>query len=158
MILYWQWYNIISRKIRQLSFNQTMQTVIKICFWLQVWHYWIPHVRRIVLESQNMSTQKTQDGKTVLDAHFATFIRFFYIFMKTWWKDNKVTRINTSNGLGFTLARKEGMHNEMVQVAQTNHEHLNKIYEGIENLFKTLWKHTSLMSIHWTIFGSLKLI
>ena len=80
---------------------------------------------------------ETQDGKTVLDTHFATCMRFLYIFMKTW-KANRVTRINTPNGLGFALAWKGGIHNAMVQVVQINREHLNKIYKLLEPTLTTL--------------------
>ena len=46
---------------------------------------------------------ETQDGKTLLDAHFARYIQFLSHFMKTW-KRNKITQINTPRGLGFALA------------------------------------------------------
>ena len=106
--------------------------------------YNIPEIKEVILQSDNANSYQnmfliaglallnasrkkgsvriskythteTQDGKTVLDAHFATCMRFLYIFMKTW-KANRVTRINTANGLGFALAWKGGLHNVMVQV------------------------------------------
>ena len=69
---------------------------------------------------------ETQDRKTVIDAHFARYMRFLSHFMKTW-KQNKITRINTANGIGFALAWNKGMKNVMVQVVNTDRTRMNDI-------------------------------
>ena len=74
---------------------------------------------------------ETQDGKTVLDAHFARCMRYLDHFMKTW-KRNKITRINTPNGLGFALAYNGGMTNVMVQVLKTNRNFVSNIQHIFE--------------------------
>jgi len=43
---------------------------------------------------------ETQDGKSLLDAHFATSNRHLVLFMKTW-RSNRVTRINTARGISL---------------------------------------------------------
>ena len=68
----------------------------------------------------------TQDGKPVPDVHFAGCIHFLSHFMKTW-KQNKITRINTANGLWFALAWNGGMKNVVVQVVNTNRTQMNGI-------------------------------
>ena len=80
---------------------------------------------------------ETQDGKTVLDAHFARCMRFLNHFMKTW-KRNKVTRINTPKGLGFALAWNGGMTNVMVQVVRTNREFMSKVQQLFEPILKVM--------------------
>lgn len=74
---------------------------------------------------------ETQNGKTSLDAHFARCMRFLSHFMITWIK-NKMTRINTPNGLGFALAWNGGMTNVMVHVAKINRQFVAKIQQLLE--------------------------
>ena len=83
---------------------------------------------------------ETQDGKTLLDAHFARCIRFLSHFMKTW-KRNKITRINTPRGLGFALAWNGGMCNVMVQVVRTDKPRLIAFEKKLENVIKKLKKY-----------------
>ena len=83
---------------------------------------------------------ETQDGKTLLDAHFASCARFLLHFMKTW-KKNKVTRINTPRGLGFALGWNGGMANVMVQVVQTDKSRLVAIEKKLEPIIKQLKKY-----------------
>ena len=80
---------------------------------------------------------ETQDGKTVLDAHFARCMRYLDHFMKTW-KRNKITRINTPNGLGFALAYNGGMTNVMVQVVTTNRNFVSKIQHIFDPVMKKM--------------------
>ena len=90
---------------------------------------------------------ETQDGKTLLDAHFARCVRFLLHFMKTW-KKNKLTRINTPRGLGFALGWNGGMANVMVQVVQTDKTRLLMLekngicYQTIEEVF---WESESYL-------------
>ncbi len=53
-------------------------------------------------------------------------------------KRNKITRINTPNGLGFALEYNGGMANVMVQVVRTNRDlgcEIQNIFEpGMQNL------------------------
>ena len=83
---------------------------------------------------------ETQDGKTLLDAHFARCIRFLSHFMKTW-KRNKITRINTPRGLGFALAWNGGMCNVMVQVVRTDKLQLIALEKKLETVIKKLKKY-----------------
>ena len=127
----------------------------------------IPSIRSIILQSDNANSYQntflicaiallnssyssyqlkiitfihteTQDGKTVLDAHFARCMRYLNHFMKSW-KRNKITRINTPKGLGFALACNGGMTNVMVQVVKTNRElvcQIQQIFEPIVKIMK----------------------
>ena len=72
-----------------------------------------------MLKIKTFINTKTQEGKTVLDEHFARCMCFLSHFMKTW-KQNKNIRINTTNGLGFVLAWNSWMKNVMVQVLNTD--------------------------------------
>lgn len=60
---------------------------------------------------------ETQDGKSLLDAHFATSNRHLLTFMKTW-RTNRITRINTAQGLSYALSFNFGMKNSMVQLVE----------------------------------------
>ena len=83
---------------------------------------------------------ETQDGKTLLDAHFARCMRFLSHFMKTW-KQNKITRINTPRGLGFALGWNGGMSNVMIQVVQTDTTYVSSIESKLEPVIKQLKKY-----------------
>ena len=56
---------------------------------------------------------ETQDGKTILDAHFGTAVRFIEKFMKVW-RPNVVTKIQTPNGIAFALTSRGGLTNCIV--------------------------------------------
>ena len=60
---------------------------------------------------------ETQDGKSLLDAHFATSNRHLLNFMKTW-RTNRITRINTAQGLSYALSFNFGLKNSMVQLVE----------------------------------------
>jgi len=74
---------------------------------------------------------ETQDGKTLLDGHFANANRHLVIFMKTWRK-NKITRIKTPAGLAFSLSHKGGCKNGVVQLVQVDRSKLDLIAKKIE--------------------------
>ena len=69
---------------------------------------------------------ETQDGKSLLDAHFATSNRHLINFMKTW-RDNRVTRINTSKGLAYALSFGQGMKNTIVLLVEFNRTKLDDL-------------------------------
>ena len=69
---------------------------------------------------------ETQDGKSLLDAHFATSNRHLLNFMKTW-RDNHVTRINTSKGLAYALSFGQGMKNSIVLLVEFNRIKLDQL-------------------------------
>ena len=73
---------------------------------------------RDVLISVFVHTE-TQDGLTLLAAHFARCIWSLYHLMNIW-KWNKITWINTPRGLGFVLAWNGEMCNVMVQIVRTD--------------------------------------
>jgi len=98
---------------------------------------------------------ETQDGKTVLDAHFATCMRFLTHFMRTWYK-NRVTTINTPNGLGYALAWKGGIPNVMVQVVKINRHHVEKIFKKFQPISNQLKKYFSRVNMKH-FFGSTKI-
>ncbi len=76
---------------------------------------------------------ETQDGKSLLDAHFATSNWYLVLCMKTW-SSNWVTRINTARGLAYALLFNLGMKNFMVQLVKLNHERV----ECIKKIFDKL--------------------
>ena len=76
---------------------------------------------------------ETQDGKSLLDAHFATSNQHLILFMKTW-HSNRITRINTARGLAYALSFNLGLKNSMVQLVEINRqtvEHLKKIFDKL---------------------------
>ena len=89
-----------------------------------------------ILIEQFIHTE-TQDGKTVLDAHFARCMRFLKVFMKTW-RMNCITRINTPNGLGYALAWKGGITNVMVQVVKINRTFVSKLQDTFKPAIEKL--------------------
>ena len=103
------------------------------------------HEKRGLRVIQFVHTE-TQDGKTVLDAHFATCMRFLTHFMRTWYK-NRVTKINTPKGLGYALAWKGGIPNVMVQVVKMNRPHVTKIFETFQPIINQLKKYFSRVNM-----------
>ena len=76
---------------------------------------------------------ETQDGKSLLDAHFATVNRHLLQFMKTW-RRNRITKINTPNGLAFALSFKSGVKNSMVQLLKVNRSTVDEILETFKKV------------------------
>lgn len=60
---------------------------------------------------------ETQDGKTILDAHFASMNRHLISFMKCY-KQNRITRVQTPKGLASALSFRSGVRNTMVQLVE----------------------------------------
>ena len=60
---------------------------------------------------------ETQDGKTILDAHFASMNRHLVSFMKMY-KQNRITRVQTPRGLALALSYQSGVRNTMVQLVE----------------------------------------
>ena len=96
---------------------------------------------------------ETQDGKTVLDAHFATCMRFLTHFMRTWYK-NRVTKINTAKGLGYALAWKGGIPNVMVQVVKMNRPHVLRIFQKFQPIVNQLKKYFSRVNMKYFLSSS----
>ena len=69
---------------------------------------------------------ETQDGKSLLDAHFATSNRHLLTFMKTW-RNNRVTRINTARGLSHALSFNLGLKNSIIQLIEIDRNKLDKL-------------------------------
>ena len=136
---------------------------------LQQIHYNLPFISEVILQSDNANCYQntslicsisllnasyqhrnlkiikyihteTQDGKTVLDAHFARCMRFLSHFMRTWYK-NKVTKINTPNGLGYALAWKGGIPNVMVQVTKMDRKFVSDIFNEFNPVVIKLRKY-----------------
>ncbi len=78
---------------------------------------------------------ETQDGKTILDTHFARMTKFVRQFMSSC-VDNEVRKINTSGTLGYALYHSGGVKNVGVQVVNTN----NAVTKNIEEKFETVTK------------------
>ena len=78
---------------------------------------------------------ETQDGKTILDAHFATTNRHLIVFMKIW-RDNRVTRIQTPAGLAFALSFNAGIRNTMVQLIEPNRSVLQSLESKLTQIVK----------------------
>ena len=75
---------------------------------------------------------ETQDGKILLDDHFATTNRHSLVFMKVW-RDNRVTKIQTPAGLAFALSFNAGIRYTMVQLIEPNRSILQSLeYELME--------------------------
>ena len=80
---------------------------------------------------------ETQDGKTILDAHFATTNRHLMVFMKIW-RVNRITRVQTPAGLAFALSFNAGIQNTMVQLIEPNRSVLDKIESELTQVVKVM--------------------
>ena len=80
---------------------------------------------------------ETQDGKTILDAHFATTNRHLMVFMKIW-RDNRVTKVQTPAGLAFALSFNAGIRNTMVQLIEPNRLVLESIESELTKVVKVM--------------------
>ena len=74
------------------------------------------------------------------NAHFARCMRFLSHFMRTWYK-NKVTKINTPNGLGYALAWKGGIPKVMVQVTKMDRKFVGDIFNKLNPVVIKLRKY-----------------
>ena len=82
---------------------------------------------------------ETQDGKTILDAHFARCMQFIRQFLSCW-KRNKILKINTPTALGFALSFNGGLKNVAVQVVNMDNVRtmlIEKEFEGVCMELKT---------------------
>lgn len=85
---------------------------------------------------------ETQDGKTILDAHFAVSARHLDMFMKVW-VNNGIKRIQTPRGLAFGLSSNNGVNNSMVQLVEINNEKLEEFEKTFLPLQKQLKQYFS---------------
>ena len=74
---------------------------------------------------------ETQDGKTLLDAHFASMNRHLTSFMKSY-KRNRTTRIQTPSGLASALSFGSGVRNTMVQLVECDRQTMEEWVSIIE--------------------------
>ena len=80
---------------------------------------------------------ETQDGKTILDAHFATTNRHLITFMKIW-RQNRITKIQTAAGLAFALSFNAGVRNTLVQLIDPNREVLGQLERELAPIVKKM--------------------
>ena len=80
---------------------------------------------------------ETQDGKTILDAHYGTCVRHLKKFMKVW-RPNVVTRIQTPKGLAFALTYRGGLLNSIVQLVEIDHIQLETLRQKFEPITQKL--------------------
>jgi hypothetical protein len=85
---------------------------------------------------------ETQDGKGLVDAHFAVAMRHLKRYMKSA-RANKIRRINTPRGLGFALAWNNGISNSIIQLIQLDREKLTSTFEVLERACKQIKKFFS---------------
>ena len=78
---------------------------------------------------------ETQDGKTILDAHFATTNQHLKNFMLTY-KQNRVTRIQTPHGLAFSLSFNSGVRNTMIQLLEFDAGKLEQLSTALNPIVK----------------------
>ena len=74
---------------------------------------------------------ETQDGKTLLDAHFASMNGHLLSFMKMY-KKNTITKIQTPSGLASALSFRSGIRNTMVQLVECDRTVMDKWVSIIE--------------------------
>ena len=74
---------------------------------------------------------ETQDGKTLLDAHFASMNRHLLSFMKMY-KKNTTTKIQTPSGLASALSFRSGIRNTMVQLVECDRTVMDEWVSTIE--------------------------
>ena len=91
---------------------------------------------------ESFQHSETQDGKSLLDAHFATSNRHLVTFMKTW-RDNRVTRINTAKGLSHALSFNIGLKNSIIQLIELDRAKLEELKDIFSNLTKQCGEYYS---------------
>ena len=64
---------------------------------------------------------ETQDGKTILDAHFARMMKFVKRHLTDGAKVNHISRINTPMSLCMALSHNGGVRNVAIQLVRTNY-------------------------------------
>ena len=93
---------------------------------------------------------ETQDGKTILDAHFARCMKFVKQFMSSS-MTNRICKIGTARGLGYALSDKGGVTNTMVQVVNTDRDRVLQIsskFSPVLNSFKTYFTRINHVYFH----------
>jgi len=85
---------------------------------------------------------ETQDGKTILDAHFARCMKFINHFMSNCIR-NQVIKINTPGALGYALSHNGGIKNVGVQVVNCNMAETRQIEQKFEHVTKVLKSYFS---------------
>ena len=122
-----------------------------------------PFIRKLVLQSDNAGTyqnhelllgihfinmklkgkilikefihSETQDGKTILDAHFAVAVITLLEFMKTC-RANRITKIQTPSGLAQALSYRGGTPNSIVHLIELDRSRLEEIKDMIKGAIK----------------------
>ena len=79
---------------------------------------------------------ETQQGKTILDAHFASTNCHLKNIMLLY-EQNRVTRIQTPYGLTFSLSFNSGVRNTMVQLIEFNKEMLEQLSTALNPIVKS---------------------
>ena len=149
----------IDQVLKDGAKQDSMTVVTLIESMLQVIYNEFPFINEVILQSDNASTyqnhnvllgihllnikfinkvfvseylhSETQDGKTILDAHYGTCVRHLKKFMKVW-RPNVVTRIQTPKGLAFALTYSGGLLNSIVQLVEIDHTKLESIRQRFE--------------------------
>ena len=78
---------------------------------------------------------ETQDGKTILDAHFAVAVITLLEFMKTC-RANRITKIQTPSGLAKALSYRGGTPNSIVHLIELDRSRLEQIKNMIKGAIK----------------------
>ena len=94
--------------------------------------------------SRLMHTE-TQDGKGLVDGHFAVGMRHLKKYMSNA-MTNRIIRINTSPGLARALQWKNGMANSIVQLVEFDRDHTEKLANRLEKLVNQMKKYLSRAS------------
>ena len=163
---YTQKYIIYIDQVLKDGAKQDSMTVISLLeSALQVIYNEFPFINEVILQSDNASTyqnhnvligihllnikffkkvfvseylhSETQDGKTILDAHYGTCVRHLKKFMKVW-RPNVVTRIQTPKGLAFALTYSGGLLNSIVQLVEIDHMKLETLRQKLEPITQKL--------------------
>ena len=83
----------------------------------------------------NFIYSETQHGKTILDAHFASSNCHLKNFMMTY-KQNRITRIQSLQGLAYTLSFNSGVKNTVVQLIELSKTTLTQIATTLDPIDK----------------------
>ena len=87
---------------------------------------------------------ETQDGKGLVDAHFAMCMRHLLKYMKTNpFSTNKIRHIKTPRGLAYALAWADGVVNSIVQLVEIDRVRMQKITEFWQPYCKEMGKYFS---------------
>lgn len=94
---------------------------------------------------QKLIHSETQDGKDLVDAHFAKMVEHLIVYVKHS-RQNMIHHIKSPRGLAAALAWNNGVANSIVQLVEVGRDRLEKVVKMLTPMCKKLQKYFSRVS------------